>query len=79
MAGFSALKYNMPEFQPASRDESAIANGAVTTVNAHTTTLNPENPFVWLAGIAAVTLGLVAVSTHARVGNVRAGLDVGTP
>lgn len=39
--------------------------------------LSPENPLFWFGVIGAVTFGLMAFSTEARVGNVKAGLSVG--
>jgi hypothetical protein len=72
-------KYGMHDSAPPNRDRIAANNAAVTTTDSHVTGINPENPFVWLVGIGALTLGLVAFSTHVRVGNVRAGLDAGTP
>lgn len=75
----SQMKYNMASFGPASADEHAAANGAVTGVDAHVGSINPENPMLWLFGIGALTIGLVGVSTHLRVGNVRVGADAGKP
>jgi len=39
--------------------------------------LSLHNPLTWFGIIAAVTLGLAAVSTSVRVGPVKAGIAVG--
>lgn len=39
--------------------------------------LSPSNPMVWLAGIAAVTVGLVAVSGSVRLGRAKVSASVG--
>jgi hypothetical protein len=69
----------MSDYQPLHPDESAAANGLVTSRNAHVGSANAENPFVWLLGIGAFTLGLIGFSTHVRVANIRAGVDAGAP
>jgi len=38
---------------------------------------SPSNPLFWVGALAAVTLGLAAVSTTVRVGPVKAGVSVG--
>lgn len=72
-------KYNIAPYQPAGADEHAAANGAVSTSAANVGTVNPDNPMLWLFGIGALTIGLIGVSTHVRVGTLRAGFDAGTP
>jgi hypothetical protein len=72
-------KYGMAYQQPAGADQSAAANGAVTSANSHVTRMSAENPAVWLVGIGAVTLGLVAFSTSVRVGKFAASASAGTP
>jgi hypothetical protein len=52
------------------------SNGATVT-GGLTSRLNSENPLLWLFGIGAVTLGLVAASTSLRVGPVRASVSAG--
>jgi hypothetical protein len=79
MTSFGVAKYNINGHQTLSADQSGAANGAVTTRDSHVASVNAENPFVWLFGLGALTLGLVAFSTHVRVGNIRAGVDAGTP
>ena len=39
---------------------------------------NPANPLFWFAGIAAVTFGLMAVSTSVRVGKTTASVALGS-
>ena len=75
----AAAKYNIDPYTPAGADYHGAANGAVTSRDSNVGSFNAENPMVWLVGIGAVTLGLVAFSTHVRVGNLRAGVDAGTP
>ncbi len=71
-------KYGMAYQQPSGRDDSAAANGAVTSGHAHVASMrSAENPAVWLLGIGAVTLGLVAFSTSVRVGKLSASLSAG--
>lgn len=69
-------KYNMPASQPLSADVSAAAGGAVTGIYANVGQLSPQNPALWLLGIGAVTLGLVAFSTHVKVGPAAASVSV---
>jgi hypothetical protein len=38
---------------------------------------HPDHPFMWFAGIAAITVGLAGVSTHLRVGPLRASVEAG--
>ena len=45
----------------------AAANGAVTTTG-RPKFWDVESPELWLVGIGAVTLGLIAVSTSVKVG-----------
>lgn len=81
MTSMATMKYGggLAAYGPTHRDESAAANGAVTTAGSHSASVNGQNPMVWLVGIGALTLGLIAFSTHVRVGNIRAGVDAGTP
>lgn len=66
MSTMSAMKYNLGAYPATSRDESAAAIGAVTGAAANVGAMSPDNPAVWLLGIGAVTIGLVAFSTHFR-------------
>lgn len=77
LTDIGAQKYNMPRLQLLGTDPSAAANGAVTTVNSHVGRLDADNPMLWLIGIGAVTLGLVAFSTHVRVGKFTASVSGG--
>lgn len=38
---------------------------------------NPHNPLFWFAGIAALTFGLMAVSTTVRVGPAKVSASLG--
>jgi hypothetical protein len=69
-------KYGMPLLAPMTADVSGLDN-AVTPSHAGRGQLDPDNPMLWLLGIGAVTLGLVAASTHVRVGPVTASLSAG--
>lgn len=71
----AGIKYNMPAYAPQGADNSGAANGAVTGINANLGQLGPTNPALWLLGIGAITLGLVAFSTHVRVGGVSASVS----
>lgn len=70
-------KYNMNVMQPYGADVSAVSSSAVTTNDSHLGSLNADNPMVWLVGIGAVTLGLVAFSTHVRIGKFSASASAG--
>lgn len=70
-----AAKYGMARLQAAGADVSAAAAGAVTTARRAGGTV--ENPMMWLLGIGAVTLGLVAFSTSVRVGSFHAAASAG--
>lgn len=77
MIGVVNTKYGAPVYQASSPDTgaSAITAAAVTSGNAPGR-LSLENPVIWLVGIGAATLGLIAVSTHARVGPLKASVSV---
>jgi hypothetical protein len=72
-----AVKYNMDRMPSFGADVSAISGSAVTTGDHHQGNLSAENPMVWLVGIGAVTLGLVAFSTHVRIGKFSASATAG--
>lgn len=38
---------------------------------------HPDNPLFWFAGLAAVTIGLIAVNTSVRVGPFKASAGAG--
>jgi hypothetical protein len=38
---------------------------------------HPDSPLFWFAGLAAVTFGLMAVSTNVRVGKTKASVSLG--
>ena len=77
MYHIGVAKYGMPDDQPHGSDVSGAANGAVTGVNSHLAGMGVHNPATWLVGIGAVTLGLVAFSTSARVGKFSASVSGG--
>ncbi len=73
-------KYGMPALaSPATVTVGAGAsNGAVTTPRQGVVgRLSLENPMTWLLVIGFGSLGLIAVSTNARVGPLRVGASVG--
>lgn len=72
----SAAKYNMPATMPAGDVGSGAAAGAVTGITANLGQMGVTNPATWLLAIGAVTLGLVAFSTHVRVGPASASVSV---
>lgn len=78
MANGLASKYGMHGLTLAQHSEagSGVSNGAITADAKRL--LDPDNPLLWLLGIGAVTLGLVGLSTSARVGPLRASASAGT-
>jgi hypothetical protein len=72
-----ASKYGMHSLTlaPMSEPGSGASNGAISG-DVHKL-LDPDNPMLWLLGIGAATLGLVAASTSLRVGPVRGSVTVG--
>jgi hypothetical protein len=54
---------------------AGASNGAVT--GGAKALLDPENPMLWLLGIGAATLGLIAFNTSVRVGPVHASGGIG--
>jgi len=75
-----ASKYGMPQLAPSTGSlpvAPAASNGAVATGAATRRFLDPESPELWLVGIGAVMLGLIAVSTSVRVGPVRLAASAG--
>lgn len=73
MSSLAAVKYGMPQLTSVGSAPVAVgaSNGAVTTGPGPHRFLDPESPELWLVGIGAVMLGLIAVSTSVRVGPVR--------
>lgn len=79
MMGIGTTKYGMDASQAFGSDVHAASNGAVTTIDSHAGSHTIEDPMMWLFGIGAITLGLVAFSTHVRVGKFAASASAGTP
>lgn len=72
------FKYGLGGSASIGTDHSAAANGAVTGTNqGPASALHPDNPMTWLVALGALTLGLIGVSTHVRVGKISAGVDAG--
>lgn len=72
------VKYNLGSAPAIGSNHSGAANGAVTGYNQPpASAFHPDNPMLWLVGLGAVTLGLIGVSTHVRVGKISAGIDAG--
>lgn len=73
-----ARKYGAPglTLAPQGMPTTGSSNGAVTA-GGLTSRIDGDNPMLWLFGIGAVTLGLVAASTSLRVGPVRASVSAG--
>jgi hypothetical protein len=79
-ASIGPVKYGMPSLAPATATlpvAQGASNGAVTTGAATRRFLDPESPELWLVGLGAVMLGLIAVSTSVRVGPVRLAASAG--
>lgn len=70
-----AAKYGLGVGQPLTHDVHAASVGAVTHAAQKVGSL--DNPMLWLLGIGAVTIGLVAVSTSVRIGPLHASLSGG--
>ena len=64
-----AAKYGMPTLSAPAQPfvATAASNGSVNGQGRKKFT-DPDNPELWLVGIGALTLGLIAVSTSVRVG-----------
>lgn len=77
LSEIGAAKYGMPLRPVLVGDDQGVANGAVTTGSSHVTRYGASNPALWLLGIGAVTIGLVAFSTNVRVGSFRASVSGG--
>ncbi|MBN9375105.1 MAG: hypothetical protein J0I40_06890 [Cellulomonas sp.] len=60
----------------ATTELNAMATPAVGAAAAGSL-LSLHNPLTWFGILAAVTLGLAAISTSVRVGPVKAGLQLG--
>lgn len=56
---------------------SGAGNGVVTTTPAHRAFLDPQSPELWLVGIGAACLGLIALSTSVKVGPFKFAGSVG--
>ena len=73
-----AEKYNAASAAPSSATtELDVVPAPSPADKAATEVWNPENPFFWFAGIAALTVGLMAFSTSVRVGGTTATVAVG--
>lgn len=76
------LDWTSPHLVTGLRQSSAVPQVAPVTVQAVPAgvtpgALSPANPVVWLAGIAAVTVGLVAVSGSVRLGRAKVAVTAG--
>lgn len=74
----AAAKYNLAlvgAAPPVAPVGSGAGNGAVTT-DPTSGRFNIDGPMVWLLGIGAATLGLIAVSTSIRVGPFKASASI---
>lgn len=69
-----AQKYGMSRIQLVGTDTSAASVGAVTP-GGTAAKVSLDNPMVWLVAVGAVTLGLVAFSTHVRIGKFNASVS----
>ena len=72
-------KYNLPADGPVTRTTSEL-NAAATPAEgaaAGGQLWNPSNPLFWFGALAAVTFGLMAVSTSVRVGPAKVSVSAG--
>lgn len=75
MNGLGHELYGMP-ITPVSPMDAAILHGsALTTAPSPVGRLDPENPMIWLVGLGALTLGLVAFSTSVKLGPLKASIS----
>lgn len=80
MSSYAAQKYGMGLAGPAVVPSEGLtlagaSNGAVTTPKV--AKFDADSPMVWLLGIGAVTLGLIAASTSVRLGPIQASISAG--
>jgi len=80
MAGYVEQRYGLgltlSPAPPPGPIGSGVHNGAVT--GSRMSGLDPDNPMLWLLGIAAVTLGLIGATTSVRFGPFRASASAGS-
>lgn len=72
-------KYNLPSGGPVTRTTSEL-NAAVTPSEgaaAEAAPWSPSSPLFWFGALAAVTFGLMAVSTSVRVGPAKVSASLG--
>jgi hypothetical protein len=79
MTALGSAKYGMPQLTSVGTMPVAAgaSNGAVTPGSGRRRFLDPGSPELWVIGIGAAMLGLIAVSTSVRVGPVRLAGAVG--
>lgn len=77
MSNVAYAKFNrMSAAAPATPYGSGAANGAVTSSPGSKSLMSGDNPGLWLLGIGAATLGLIAASTSIKVGPFHASASV---
>ena len=78
VATLGAAKYGMPDVGPQGSAPVApgASNGAAGTTGGRGF-WDVESPEIWLFGLGAVMLGLIAVSTSVRVGPLKLSGSVG--
>jgi hypothetical protein len=72
-----STKYGMALLPQATADVSGLDNALAPSPAGNAGQFHPDNPMLWLLGIGALTLGLVAASTHVRVGPITASVAAG--
>jgi hypothetical protein len=55
----------------------ATSGGVATSTGQINAPWSPNSPLFWVAALLAVTVGAAGFNAHARVLNVRGGVDVG--
>jgi hypothetical protein len=70
-------KYGMGTAAASSMSELTAVPTPSKEANESAQPWNPANPLFWFAAIAAVTFGLMAVSTTVRVGPAKGSVSLG--
>jgi hypothetical protein len=57
--------------------DASVGQLGTAAVVARPSVWSPQHPMLWFGAVAGVTLGLIAVSTHVRVGPFKASASAG--
>lgn len=70
---YSAAAYGMSSMESNNYSQH---HGDDETPNGWAGALHPDNPLLWVAGLLAVTFGLIGISGGVRVGKARAAVEI---